>query len=153
MITIETRRMPSTNAPAVVLRVASRSLADTVVAGIPEARRKTAHAIARMGDEHSPFSPMFIYRHLVEAGDLDAAALAAVAFVRESRARNERVHGRAGASSMAAATESCVRRQARAPPRLGDDTLMRAPCGRRSAAQAGAQAQPVRRRIACTHRW
>jgi hypothetical protein len=85
MIAIETRRMPNTIAPAVVLRVASRSLADTVVAGIPPARRRNLHrTIARMGDEHAAFSPMFIYRHLVEAGDLDAAALAAVAFVRES---------------------------------------------------------------------
>ncbi|HKW14030.1 MAG TPA: sigma 54-interacting transcriptional regulator [Candidatus Krumholzibacteria bacterium] len=85
MIAIETRRMPNISAPVVVLSVASRSLAEAVVAGIPEARRRNLHrTIARMGDEHAPFAPMFVHRHLIRAGDLDAAALAAVAFVRES---------------------------------------------------------------------
>ncbi len=85
LIAVETRRLPHTGAPAVVLRVPSRALSESVLGGIPEARRRNIHrTIARMGDERAPFTPMFVYRHLAAAGEADAAALAAVSFLRES---------------------------------------------------------------------
>jgi DNA-binding NtrC family response regulator/tetratricopeptide (TPR) repeat protein len=85
LIAVEMRRLPHTGAPAVVLRVPSRSLAETIIEAVPVARRTNLHrTIARLGDERSSFAPMFVYRHLAAADDFAAAAVAAVSFLRDS---------------------------------------------------------------------
>jgi DNA-binding NtrC family response regulator/tetratricopeptide (TPR) repeat protein len=91
LVLIETRRLPPSASPVIALRVPSHTLAQEVVAGIPEARRQNLHrTIARLGDERFSFAPMFVYDHLARAGETEAAAAAAVSFVREStRAQRE----------------------------------------------------------------
>ena len=85
MIAVETRRLPHSGGPAVALRVPSRSLGKRIVDNIPDARKRNLHrTIARLGDERAPFASMFVYRHLIEAGDNQAAAGAAVSFLRDS---------------------------------------------------------------------
>ncbi|HET6349803.1 MAG TPA: sigma 54-interacting transcriptional regulator, partial [Candidatus Krumholzibacteria bacterium] len=85
LIGIETRRLPASNAATVVVRVLSRSLAQRIVAEIPDARRRNLHrTIARLGDDRSPFPAMFVYGHLARADEAEAAAATAVGFIRDA---------------------------------------------------------------------
>jgi DNA-binding NtrC family response regulator/tetratricopeptide (TPR) repeat protein/energy-coupling factor transporter ATP-binding protein EcfA2 len=85
LVAIDARPLPPSGALTVVLTVPSCTLAREVVDGIPDPRRRNLHrTIARLADERAPFAPMFVYRHLVQAGDVESAAATAVPFVRES---------------------------------------------------------------------
>ena len=82
---VEARRLPLAPAPAIVWRVPSHSLAQRVIDGIPDARRRNLHrTIARLSDERTPFAPMLVHDHLARAGETDGAAAVAATFVRES---------------------------------------------------------------------
>jgi len=136
-LAIETQTLAPTGVPTVMLRMTSRSLEDEVVAGIPPARRRNLHrTVARLGDERTPFAPMFIYRHLAEAGDIGAAAAAAVAFVRDSTRvqRAPFLDTLAGDVVNAGAYRSlCYGDRLLLLTRLGDDMLA---CGRQSDAES-----------------
>ncbi len=85
LIAIESRRMPPGGSVSLVLRVPRASVRRRVTTRIPDSRLRNLHrTIARIADERGTFPPLFAYRHLVQAGEVDDAAARAAAFVKDS---------------------------------------------------------------------
>jgi DNA-binding NtrC family response regulator/tetratricopeptide (TPR) repeat protein len=81
LLAMESRR-PATGGTTLLLTIPGASLRQAVYRRIPDARLRNLHrTIARLADERQGFAPMFVYHHLMLAGDGSAAAARASAFV------------------------------------------------------------------------
>lgn len=85
LLAVESRRLPPSGSVSITLRVPGATLRRQVRDAIPKSRRENLHrSIARIAEERGIFPPMFVYEHLVRAGEGEAAAATAAAFVKES---------------------------------------------------------------------
>jgi DNA-binding NtrC family response regulator/tetratricopeptide (TPR) repeat protein len=84
-LAVESRRLSPSGAASVALRVPAAALRRRVYEGVPPSRRRNLHrSIARIAEERGIFPTMFVYEHLARAGEGDAAAAAAAAFIKNS---------------------------------------------------------------------
>jgi len=87
------RALPPSNMISVTIAVPHSVLRSALYGRIPEPRLRNLHrTMARLAEERGGFPPLFVYQHLVRAGESAEAARFGVAFLRESSITQREAH-------------------------------------------------------------